>query len=43
MVDAICRQSTLRLEPQPLPASDEMRSTAHYEAHDGWSRSSVAR
>lgn len=33
IVDLIYRQSAVRLLPQPLPAGDEMRSTAYYVAH----------
>lgn len=35
MVDAIYQQSAVHLEPQSLPASDEMRSTDYYLKHDG--------
>ncbi len=34
MVDAIYQQADVQLRPQPLPASDEMRSTAYYWWHD---------
>lgn len=34
IVDAIYRQAALRLAPYPLPASDEMRSTAYVEQHN---------
>jgi hypothetical protein len=34
LVDAIYRQAPLHLEPQPLPASEAMRSTAYYKLHD---------
>ncbi len=34
LVDAIYRESTVRLEPQPLPAGPEMRSTAYLAHHD---------
>lgn len=34
MVDAIYHQAALRLAPQPLPAGDEMRSTAYVERHN---------
>ncbi len=33
MVDLIYRQATVRLQPQPLPAGDTMRSTATYLRH----------
>jgi hypothetical protein len=33
MVDLIYRQAAVRLRPQPLPASDGMRSTAYYLRH----------
>ncbi len=33
MVDAIYAQSAAHLFPQPLPASDAMRSTAYYQHH----------
>ncbi|MGZ5186932.1 MAG: hypothetical protein ACXWCO_17670 [Caldimonas sp.] len=33
IVDLIYGQSAVRLSPQPLPAGDEMRSTAYYVAH----------
>jgi hypothetical protein len=33
LVDAIHAASTVRLEPEPLPASDEMRSTAYVLRH----------
>ncbi len=34
MVDAIYQQADVHLRPQPLPASDRMRSTAYYWRHD---------
>lgn len=34
MVDAIYRQSQVRLAPQPLPPGDDMRSTAYYDRHN---------
>jgi hypothetical protein len=34
MVDAIYDQSTVHLLPQPLPASDQMRSTGYYVHHN---------
>ena len=34
MVDAIYEQADVHLRPQPLPASDRMRSTAYYWRHD---------
>jgi hypothetical protein len=34
IVDAIYAQSRARLRPQPLPASDAMRSTAYYLRHN---------
>jgi hypothetical protein len=34
MVDAIYQQAGVQLRPQPLPASDAMRSTAYYWWHD---------
>lgn len=34
MVDLIYRQSTVRMAPQPLPASDQMRSTNYIRQHD---------
>lgn len=34
MVDAIYAQAEIRLVPQPLPAGDEMRSTAYYADHN---------
>jgi hypothetical protein len=34
MVDAIYDQSTVHLLPQPLPASDQMRSTEYYVHHN---------
>lgn len=34
IVDAIYRQAALRLAPHPLPAGDEMRSTAYVERHN---------
>lgn len=34
MVDLIYRQSTVRMAPQPLPASDQMRSTNYLRQHD---------
>lgn len=34
IVDAIYRQASVRLEPSPLPASDEMRSTAYVQRHN---------
>lgn len=34
IVDAIYAQSQLHLSPQPLPASDAMRSTAYYAQHN---------
>jgi hypothetical protein len=34
LVDSIYAQSPVRLVPQPLPASDEMRSTAYYWRHN---------
>jgi hypothetical protein len=33
LVDAIYRQSAVKLEPLPLPAGDEMRSTAYFFHH----------
>jgi hypothetical protein len=33
IVDAIYAQAVVHLIPQPLPASDEMRSTAYYQRH----------
>ncbi len=34
LVDAIYAQAAVHLPPRPLPASDEMRSTAYYTNHD---------
>ncbi len=34
IVDAIYSQAALHLEPQPLPASDTMRTTAYYWEHN---------
>ena len=34
MVDAIYAQATVHLDPQPLPASDAMRSTGYYQHHN---------
>jgi len=34
LVDAIYDQASLRLSPQPLPASDQMRSTSYYAHHN---------
>jgi len=34
IVDAIRAQATVRLEPRPLPAGDEMRSTAYVQRHN---------
>jgi len=34
MVDAIYRQAAVHLDPQPLPASDDMRSTAYVARHN---------
>lgn len=34
MVDLIYRQASVRLQPQPLPAGDVMRSTAYILRHD---------
>lgn len=34
MVDLIYRQAAVHLLPQPLPASDRMRSTAYLQRHD---------
>jgi hypothetical protein len=34
MVDLIYRQSTMHMTPQPLPAGNQMRSTAYYERHN---------
>ncbi len=34
IVDLIYRQASVHLRPEPLPASDEMRSTAYLERHD---------
>jgi hypothetical protein len=34
MVDAVYEQAVLRLAPQPLPPTDEMRSTAYYSEHN---------
>jgi len=34
MVDAIYRQAALQLAPRPLPAGDQMRSTAFVERHN---------
>jgi hypothetical protein len=34
MVDLIYRQAAVRLVPQPLPASDRMRSIDYFRAHD---------
>jgi len=34
LVDAIYESSRVRLEPRPLPASDEMRSTAYFVYHN---------
>ncbi|HEX7409959.1 MAG TPA: hypothetical protein VF515_20260 [Candidatus Binatia bacterium] len=34
MVDAIYRQAEVHLAPQPLPASDQMRSTDYYRHHN---------
>jgi hypothetical protein len=34
MVDAIYAQAAMRLNPQPLPASDAMRTTAYYWEHN---------
>lgn len=35
MVDAIYRQAAVRLQPQPLPAGPQMRSTAYFLRHNG--------
>jgi len=34
IVDAIYAQAAMRLQPQPLPASDTMRTTAYYWEHN---------
>jgi hypothetical protein len=34
IVDAVYIQATMHLQPQPLPASDAMRSTAYYSQHN---------
>lgn len=34
MVDAIYQQAAVHLAPQPLPAGDQMRSTAYYRHHN---------
>ena len=34
IVDAIYAQAKMHLQPQPLPASDAMRSTAYYSQHN---------
>lgn len=34
MVDLIYGQSKVQMAPQPLPASDQMRSTHYYQMHD---------
>lgn len=34
IVDAVYEQADLRLTPQPLPPTDEMRSTAYYSEHN---------
>lgn len=34
LVDAIYEQAAIHLNPQPLPASDAMRTTAYYEQHN---------
>lgn len=34
MVDAIYRQATVQLQPLPLPAGDQMRSTGYYLHHN---------
>jgi hypothetical protein len=33
MVDAVYQQARVRLEPQPLPAGPQMRSSVYYERH----------
>ena len=38
MVDLIYRQAEVHLRPQPLPAGDEMRSTAYYLRHNAMVR-----
>jgi len=43
MVDAIYRQAALHLAPRPLPAGDQMRSTAFVEWHSGIVRAQRAR
>jgi hypothetical protein len=35
IVDLIYRQAAVRLQPQPLPAGERMRSTAYLQQHDG--------
>ncbi|MFO1056424.1 MAG: hypothetical protein U1E53_05590 [Dongiaceae bacterium] len=35
IVDAVYDQADARLAPQPLPPTDEMRSTAYYRTHNG--------
>lgn len=35
IVDAIYRQASVHLKPQPLPAGDQMRSAAYLLQHDG--------
>ena len=42
IVDAIYDQAEVQLAPQPLPASDAMRSTAYYRTHDGLVRAQLA-
>ena len=34
LVDAIYAQAAVQLSPQPLPAGDQMRSTAYYQRHN---------
>lgn len=34
IVDAVYEQADLKLAPQPLPPTDEMRSTAYYSVHN---------
>lgn len=42
LVDTIYAQSTVRLSPQPLPASDTMRTTAYYQHHNALVRAQRA-
>ena len=41
VVDAIYDQAEVQLAPQPLPASDSMRSTAYYLTHDALVRAQL--